>query len=93
MADTILTHATQDEDGAEAMSETEQAKLLRAARDELETTNPDLAERLGVSLPTLRSWLLPTTAQAHRPMPQTARLLLAYILKDARKKERGKKKG
>lgn len=66
--------------------ETEQAALLRAAREKLETTSEDLAERLGVSLPTLNSWLLPKASKAHRPMPKTARLLLDYVVADKKGK-------
>lgn len=68
--------------------ETDQAKLLRDARDKLEITTEDLAERLGVSLPTLRSWLLPKGGKAHRPMPKTARLLLGYVMAEAKQSKR-----
>ncbi len=77
-------------DDTDPMSETEQAALLRAAREELKTTNADLAERLGVSLLTLRNWLHPTSSNAHREMPKTAKLLLGYILKEARREKRKK---
>lgn len=69
--------------------ETEQAKLLRAAREKLGVTSEELAELLGVSLPTLRNWLHPATSKAHRGMPETAKLLLAYRLADPKL---GKKK-
>lgn len=98
--------------------QTEQAKLLREARDKLaghvreladrknrqtlkamgfagervselcagaEFNSADLASLLGVSLPTLRNWLSPTTSKVHREMPQTAKLLLARLLDDIRK--------
>lgn len=67
--------------------ETEQAKLLRGARVALDMTSEQLAEELGVSLPTLRNWLSPTTSKVHREMPKTAKLLLDRILKESRKKK------
>jgi DNA-binding transcriptional regulator YiaG len=73
----------------EMAAETEQARLLRRARDTLELTSEQLAVELGVSLPALRSWLLPADNKAHREMPQTAKLLLERILAD---KRAGKKK-
>ena len=72
----------------EEMAQTAQAKLLRDAREQLELTSEQLAEELGVSLPTLRSWLLPADNKAHREMPLTAKLLLERILAD----NRGKRK-
>lgn len=45
-------------------------------------TSVDLAEVLGVSLPTLRSWMAPADNKVHREMPETAKLLLARILAD-----------
>ena len=69
-------------------TETDQAKALRNARKRLGLTSRELAEELGVSLPTLRSWLLPDDNKAHRGMPQTAKLLLARILTDKRKRSR-----
>lgn len=75
----------------ELAKQTEQAKLLRDARDKLEVTNEQLAELLGVEVPTLVSWLLPTSSKAHRPMNKTARLLLARILADHRKRKGGNK--
>jgi DNA-binding transcriptional regulator YiaG len=48
----------------------------------------DLADLLGVSLETLRNWTYdPATAQRAREMPLTAKLLLARILADARRKK------
>jgi hypothetical protein len=71
----------------ELAKQTEQAKLLRDARDRLEVTNEELAELLGVEPSTLNSWLFPTSSKAHRPMNKTARLLLARILSDAKKRK------
>ena len=66
--------------------ETEQSRMLRDARETLQVTSADLAEMLGVSLPTLRNWIAPTTSKMHRTMPRTAQLLLDRILADRRKK-------
>ena len=63
----------------------DQAKILRAARGKLDVKSEELAELLGVSLPTLRGWIAPTTSKAHREMPKTAQLLLVRILADKRK--------
>ena len=65
---------------------TKQAKTLRRARDSLEVSSGELAELLGVSLPTLRNWIAPPTSKTHRTMPRTAHLLLDRILADRRKK-------
>jgi hypothetical protein len=59
---------------------TNQAEVLRSARETLTATSEELAEMLGVSLPTIRSWIAPTTSKMHRPMPTTAQLLLERIL-------------
>jgi DNA-binding transcriptional regulator YiaG len=59
---------------------TDQAKVLRGARVKLKTNSQELAELLGVSLPTLRSWIVPPTSKMHRSMPKTAQLLLERIL-------------
>jgi DNA-binding transcriptional regulator YiaG len=59
---------------------TDQAEVLRSAREKLTATSGELAEMLGVSLPTIRSWIAPTTSKMHRPMPTTAQLLLDRIL-------------
>ncbi len=64
---------------------TNQAKLLRGARDRLDVRSEELAELLGVSLPTLRSWIAPMTSKMHRSMPRTAQLLLDRILADAKR--------
>lgn len=44
----------------------------------------DLAEILGVALPTVRNWMAPANNEVHREMPKTARYLLDYRLRDAR---------
>ena len=67
---------------------TEQAEVLRAARAQLKADSAELAELLGVSLPTLRSWIAPTSSKVHRSMPRTAQLLLERILADNRQKKR-----
>lgn len=45
----------------------------------------DLADAIGTSLSSLRSWMLPADNKAHRVMPETAKRLLARILADKRK--------
>ena len=67
---------------------TEQAEVLRAARELLKVDSAELAEMLGVSLPALRSWIAPTSSKVHRSMPRTAQLLLDRILADNRQKKR-----
>lgn len=42
----------------------------------------DMAELLGVSLPTLRNWMAPADNMVHWEMPKTATLLLARTLAD-----------
>jgi DNA-binding transcriptional regulator YiaG len=69
----------------EMARQTPQAKLIRDAREKLEITSEELADRLGVSLPTLRGWLAPADNKVHREMPLTAKLLLARILADKRR--------
>ena len=64
----------------------DQARVLRAARIALGMTSKQLAQSLGVKLPTLRSWITPETSKVHREMPKTAILLLRRILEDERKK-------
>ncbi len=59
-----------------------QAEVLRCAREQLKASSEELAELLGVSLPTLRSWIAPPTSKMHRSMPRTAQLLLDRILAD-----------
>lgn len=70
------------------MTKKKQAKVLREARDELELTNAELADLLGVSQYTLLNWMLPEESAGRRAMPKTAELLLERILSD----HRGKKK-
>lgn len=60
--------------------ETEQAKELKAAQEKLQMTKEEFAERMGVELATLVSWMRPTSSKAHRPMTKTAKFLLAYLL-------------
>lgn len=61
------------------------AHLADELRNGQPFTSVDLAEVLGVSLPTLRSWLAPSDNNAHRPMPTTAKRLLARILADTKR--------
>ena len=61
---------------------TDEANALRRARERLDVTSEELAELLGVSLPTVRSWIAPTTSKMHRSMPRTAELLLERILNE-----------
>jgi DNA-binding transcriptional regulator YiaG len=68
---------------------TNQAEVLRSAREQLKVRTSELAVMLGVSLPTLRSWIAPETSKAHRSMPKTAQLLLDRILADVRQMKRG----
>ena len=63
----------------------EQAEQLRKARRRLKVTSAELADMLGVSLPTLRSWIVPETSKAHRAMPKTAELLLDRICAEAKR--------
>jgi DNA-binding transcriptional regulator YiaG len=67
---------------------TNQAEVLRSARERLKVRSSELAEMLGVSLPTLRSWIAPETSKVHRSMPRTAQLLLDRILAEVRQKKR-----
>lgn len=63
-----------------------QQEQLRAARKTLGITTEELAERLGMSLKAVRSWLEPSTSTSHRTMPKGAMLLLAAILAQHRAK-------
>lgn len=63
----------------------DQADTIRGARDTLDITSEELAELLGVSPATLSNWLVP--GARHRDMPTTAKLLLARILADSRKRK------
>lgn len=67
------------------MADTEQRKMLNKAREKLELTVEALAEELGVSIHTMRSWLLPEDSKKHRRMPRTAMLLLERIMAERRK--------
>ena len=69
------------------MADTEQARALKKAKEVLDLTTEGLADELGVSIHTLQSWLLPEKSDRHRPMPKTAKLLLARIVAEARKKK------
>ena len=86
-------HSTADNfttEGEDMARQTAQAKLLRDARDTLGITNEELAERLGVKLVTMRQWMAdpntvtPKGHSIHRTMPETAKILLGYILRDAK---------
>lgn len=66
----------------------DQAALIRSARKILGVTTEELAAKLGKSLSAVRSWLLPKGNQARRNMPQSARLLLAILLAEKRKRKR-----
>lgn len=81
-APVMIEHASLE---AELARQTQQGKTLREAKEKLGVTSEELAELLGVALPTLHNWLLPAHSARHREMPKTAKLLLAYILKDRRK--------
>lgn len=84
-AEAIMLEAAALEE--ELARQTEQAKTLRDARERLGVTSEQLAELLGVELPTLNSWLLPKSSKAHRPMSKTAKLLLVRILADAKRRK------
>jgi DNA-binding transcriptional regulator YiaG len=60
--------------------EQEQQAVIRKARQTLGITTEQLAEQLGVSLKTVRSWLEPASSASHRRMPDTARLLLKHLV-------------
>lgn len=82
-----LTEPDTIPEGDDLARQTAQAKLLRGARNTLGVTSDELAERLGVKPATLQNWLYPTTSRRHRDMPETAKLLLGYILKEKRVKK------
>lgn len=65
----------------------DQAALLRQARKTLKKTNAELAEALGVSESLMLAWLAPKSSGKHRPMRRPAKLLLAAILADAKRKK------
>lgn len=66
--------------GLERMGLPEQR--AREIADGAPFTSEDLAEVLGVALPTLRNWMAPADNKVHREMPKTAKLLLERILAD-----------
>lgn len=66
------------------MADAEQGKLLRQAQEKLGLTVEELADELGVSIHTMRSWLAPEGWKKRRPMPKTARLLLERIMEEKR---------
>jgi len=66
-----------------------QQDLLRRARDTLELTNEELAEAIGVKLPTLYAYLAPKSAAKHRALPADMRLILEKILRDHNGRKRG----
>jgi transcriptional regulator with XRE-family HTH domain len=66
--------------------QTEQAKLLREARQRLGLTNDQLAEILGVEPITITGWLLPEESKGHRTMSATARIALEYRLEQGPRK-------
>lgn len=70
----------------EMAKQTEQAKMLRDAREKLGVTNEDLAELLGVEVVTLLSWLRPPEGANYRPMNRTARMLLEVRLEQGPRK-------
>lgn len=63
----------------------DQAEILRQAMTRLKKTRRELAQDVGVSLPTMTAWMAPATAAKHRKMPETARRLLAAIMAAKRK--------
>jgi DNA-binding transcriptional regulator YiaG len=69
-------------------TETDQAKLIRDALDKLGVSIEELAELLGVSAPTVNSWLASSDWKMRREMPLTAKLLLARILADPKPAKR-----
>ena len=62
-------------------------KRAKAILEGAQFNTEDLADLLGVSLPTLRSWINPPTNDTHRPMSTTAQRLLARILADEPKRK------
>lgn len=78
-----------ERDGTMA-KEKDQAALIRTARKRLDITTEELADLLGKSLPTVRSWLVPK-GKSRRNMPESSRLLLARILAEHKASMRGGK--
>jgi DNA-binding XRE family transcriptional regulator len=69
------------------MADTEQAKLLKQAKETLGLTTEALAVELGATRDTLNNWLAEKSSPRYRPMPKMARLLLARILAERRKRK------
>jgi len=65
-----------------------QQKLLRQARAVLGLTNDELAQALGVKLPTLLSYLAPKDAAKHRSLPSDLRLVLERLIEGQKAKKR-----
>lgn len=65
----------------------DQVALLKRAREQLGMTNAQFAAALGISEDGLLAWLAPPHAKKRRPMPDSARLLLAAILAQHRAKK------
>jgi hypothetical protein len=63
-----------------------QQMLLRRARASLKATNAQLAEALGVKLPTIKGYLAPDSAGKHRPLPDSLRSILEWILNDTKRR-------
>lgn len=66
---------------------TTQQDQLRAARKALKKTNAELAAEFGKSEAGILAWLAPETSAKHRTMPKAARMLLARIVADAKRKK------
>jgi hypothetical protein len=64
-----------------------QQEQLRAARKVLKKTNAELAAEFRKSEAGILAWLAPKTSAKHRTMPAGARLLLARIVADAKRKK------
>lgn len=60
-------------------------KRAKAITEGAAFNSEDLADAIGTSLPSLRSWMLPADNKAHRVMPETAKRLLARILADKKR--------
>lgn len=63
-----------------------QQALLRRARKALAVTNAELAQALGLKLPTLMSYLAPKGAAKHRTLPDDLRLVIERTIEQAKKK-------
>lgn len=69
------------------MAEKAQDDLLNDAKKVLGCSWEKIAQELGVDPSTLYSWRADKGAAHYRNMPETARLLLARIVKDAKAKK------